>query len=152
MAKILPILLIVLGLVGGAGLGWFLRPPPPEPDPEAVAAAPVLPAPQASHEMRNPFMIPLLDGNRVAAMVVLSLALDVSESAKAQVAQAEPRLRDRMLQVMFDHANAGGFEGMFTAHNTMALLRQSLLEAAQATVGRDLVHGVLITDMVRTPL
>ncbi|MFN4058276.1 MAG: flagellar basal body-associated protein FliL [Roseinatronobacter sp.] len=152
MAKLLPILLMVLGLAGGTGAGWFLRPPPPEPDPEAAAAAPVPNVPMALHEIKNQFMVPLVEGNRIASIVLISLALDVPESAKAQVAQAEPRLRDRMLQVMFDHANLGLFEGVFTSNNNMGLLRRSLLEAAQATVGRDAVRGVLITEILRSAM
>jgi flagellar basal body-associated protein FliL len=152
MLKLLPVILMVLGLLGGAGAGFMLRPPPPEPEQNAQPAAPVQAEPLSLHEMRSQFMVPLLEGDRVGAMVVMTLALDVVESAKDSVAAAEPRLRDRMLQVMFDHANAGGFEGMFTSNNTMALLRKSLLEAAQATLGSDVVRGVLITDILRSTI
>ena len=152
MAKLLPVLLMLLGLGGGAGAGWFLRPPPPEPDPAAQAEAPVPDVPMALHQITNQFMVPLVEGDSIGSIVVISLALDIPETAKAQIAQAEPRLRDRLLQVMFDHANLGLFEGMFTSNNNMALLRRSLLEAAQATVGPDLVKGVLITDILRSAI
>lgn len=152
IAKILPVLLVVLGLGVGVGAGLALRPAPTEPTAEDAAEPP----PAASdialalHEMRGQFMVPLLEDARVTSMVVLHLALEVPEQHLDTVAAAEPRLRDRLLQVMFDHANAGGFDGMFTANNTMALLRRALLETAQSVLGPDLVRGVLITDILRS--
>jgi flagellar protein FliL len=151
IAKLLPVVLMVLGLAGGVGAGLALRPPPPELDEGEKAALPPAPdVPLTTHVLRNQFMVPLLEGERVTAMVVIHLALEVPEAQKAAIAIAEPRLRDRFLQVMFDHANGGGFVGMFTANNTMGLLRQSLLEAGQAVVGRDSLRAVLITDIVRS--
>lgn len=153
IAKLLPVLLVLVGLGAGVGAGLVLRPDPAPPDAdqtEAIAARPLSETPLVLHEMGSQFMVPIVEGARVTSMVVMHLALEVSEPHKALVEQNEPRLRDRLLQVMFDHANAGGFNGMFTANNTMGLLRQALLETAQATVGADTVRGVLITDIVRS--
>jgi flagellar basal body-associated protein FliL len=152
MAKLLPILLMVLALAGGASAGWFLRPPPSEADPTAPMQTVAPDVPIVLHQMTNQFMVPLVEADRITAIMVISLALDVPETAKAQVAQAEPRLRDRFLQVMFDHANLGMFDGVFTANNHMAQLRRALLEAAQATVGQEAVRAVLITDILRTAM
>ncbi len=38
MRRLLPILLILLGLGGGIGAGWFLKPPPAEKTGDAVDA------------------------------------------------------------------------------------------------------------------
>ncbi len=54
----------------------------------------------------------------------------------------------QFLQVLFDHANAGGFNGAFTSSTNMDVLRQSLLETAQAVIGKS-VRNVLIVDIVR---
>mgnify|MGYP000498233799 CR=1 FL=1 len=51
-------------------------------------------------------------------------------------------------QVLFDHANIGGFKGAFTDANTMAILRRALLETARKTLGND-VSDVLITEIAR---
>jgi len=153
IAKLLPVILVVLGLGAGVGAGLVLRPDPPAPGPDhdqAATPAPDMTAPVALHEMGSQFMIPIVDGARVSSMVIMHIALEIPEAQKALVAQNEPRLRDRMLQVMFDHANSGGFDGMFTANNTMSLLRQALLETAQATLGADMVRAVLITDILRS--
>lgn len=151
IAKMLPLLLVVLGLGAGIGAGLVLRPDPPAPDDVAETAVPVPPdVALALHEMRSQFMVPIVDGARVTSMIVMNIAIEIPETQKASVAQNEPRLRDRMLQVLFDHANSGGFDGMFTSNNTMGLLRQALLETAQATLGPDVVRSVLITDILRS--
>jgi flagellar protein FliL len=151
IAKVLPVILILLGIGGGVGAGLVLRPDPPAPDPEQAAAPPAAATSAlALHQMGNQFMVPIVEGARVTSMVVMHIALEVREDQTAIVAQNEPRLRDRLLQVMFDHANSGGFDGMFTANNTMGVLRLGLLEAAQAILGPDVVRGVLITDILRS--
>jgi hypothetical protein len=151
MGKLLPVILVVLGIGAGVGAGLALRPDPPAPEADAEVVAPPVPdTALALHEMGSQFMIPIVDGARVTSMVVMQLALEVREDQKAIVAASEPRLRDRLLQVMFDHANSGGFDGMFTANNAMGVLRQALLETAQATLGADVVRGVLITDILRS--
>ena len=60
----------------------------------------------------------------------------------------EPKLRDALLRVLFDHAHIGGFDGAFTESGRLSLLRVGLLEAAQATLG-PVVTDILITDIVR---
>lgn len=152
MAKLIPILLIVLGLGGGIGAGLWLR---PLPEPEQTETED-MPMPDLAHlditlhDMQNQFMVPLLDGDRIVSVIVISLTLEVAGAEQSAVVHNEPRLRDRFLQVMFDHANSGGFDGMFTSNNNMTLLRQALLETAQSLLGREAVMGVLITDILRS--
>lgn len=98
--------------------------------------------------MNNQFVIPVLEGGRVSAMVVLSLSLDVTTGNTETVYQREPRLRDAFLQVMFDHANVGGFSGSFTDGSNLVTLRGSLKEAADMVLG-PVVRRVLITDIAR---
>ncbi|CUX81610.1 MAG: flagellar basal body-associated protein [Roseibaca calidilacus] len=151
MAKILPILLMLLGLAGGAGAGFVLR-PAPEPLPEGTqteAAAPIEAPVTELYEFDGQFLVPLVAAGRVTSIVVIELALEVEASSSLAVADKEPLLRDRMLQILFDHANTGGFEGMFTAHNTLALLRKALLESAVQVMGDGVVFEVLITNILR---
>ena len=81
-------------------------------------------------------------------MVVLSLSIEVQAGNTEAVYQREPKLRDEFLQVLFDHANAGGFEGSFTDTANMTDLRRALTEASQSVLG-DLVLNVLIPDIAR---
>ena len=60
----------------------------------------------------------------------------------------EPRLRDAFLQVLFDHSNLGGFDGVFTSAANMRALRNALRTEAQRIIGPN-VYDVLITDIVR---
>ncbi|MCC1481564.1 flagellar basal body-associated FliL family protein [Roseibaca sp. Y0-43] len=151
MAKILPILLMLMGLAGGVGAGFLLRPDPPEPVADAEAAPPPAPepVPSAIHDLDGQFLVPLVEDGRVMSLVVVELALQIDETAQDSVAAKEPLLRDRLLQILFDHANIGGFEGMFTSHNNMTLLRRALLEGAAQVIEGGVVQEVLITNILR---
>ncbi|TMV94628.1 flagellar basal body-associated FliL family protein [Thioclava sp. BHET1] len=162
MGKLIPILLALVGLAGGGGAGYFLRPPPP--DPEALAeCGPV----QTDHDLQslppgeeegeattefvklnNQFIVPVVTSGKVSSLVLLSLGLEVRVGGTEAVYRAEPKLRDAFLQVLFDHANVGGFAGDFTGAATMDRLRMSLKETAQSILG-DQVIAVLISDIVR---
>ena len=148
--KILPILLGIVGLLIGAGAGYFLR-PAPDPAVQAEAAKEAAPDPALTPEyakLSNQFIVPVMQKGKVAAMVILSLSLEVTTGRSPEVYNSEPKLRDVFLQVMFDHANSGGFSGSFTDGSNLVLLRGALLEAAKSVLG-DKVTDILITDIVR---
>lgn len=166
MGKLLPLILAVLGLSAGAGAGYLLRPPPedkvetnPCGDIQPEEAKHSGPAPghddseatAPSHEyvkMNNQFVVPVVEAGNVSALVILSINLEVSPGATEQIYAREPKLRDGFLQVLFDHANAGGFQGAFTQSSNLDVLRHALLETAQKAMGA-LVSDVLIVDIVR---
>ena len=151
MKKFLPFLLGLVGLLGGAAAGWFLR---PLPDP-ANAAAPAVPqhyapAPANTVTMRlpNQFIVPVIEQGRVRSMMVMSLALELVEDHGISLDRHEARLRAVFLQTMFDYANLGGFEGVFTSGEALLTLRRTLREAARQEMGPK-VHDVLITELLR---
>ena len=84
----------------------------------------------------------------MTALVVISLSLEMTSGGPELVFRREPKLRDSFLQVLFDHANSGGFEGNFTTGRKMDLLRGALRESAIKTLGNT-VTNVLIADIVR---
>lgn len=168
MGKLLPVIIAVVGLLLGAGAGFFLR---PAPDPAATAehAAEGDHAGDDGHgtdahaaddghgedgatsdfvKMNNQFVIPVVESGRVASLVILSLSLEVGIGGTEQVYKMEPKLRDSFLQVLFNHANVGGFRGAFTDTNTLDILRYALQEAGQKVMGETL-SDVLIVDIVR---
>jgi hypothetical protein len=98
--------------------------------------------------LNNQFVVPVVEGGRVSALVVLSLSIEVEAGTREAVFTAEPKLRDVFLQVLFDHANVGGFDGMFTSSANMRALRVALRDAAQAAIGKQ-ITDVLIIDIVR---
>lgn len=157
MGKILPILLALLGLGAGIGAGILLRPeasnelanacgdvPPPE---TKVLTSPVVLA-HNYVRLNNQFVVPVVQGGRIKALVVMSLSVEVVAGNTEAVYEREPKLRDAFLRVMFDHANSGGFDGSFTSNGNMAHLRSGLVEAAKNVLGAA-ATDVLIIDIVR---
>ena len=161
---IFPAILAMAGLAGGVGAGQYLR---PQADPAAEAAHSdpeassemTEAAPEAGHseggegqpefvKLSNQFVVPVVTDGRVTAMVELSLTLGVEAGTTDATFAQEPKLRDAFLQVLFDHANAGGFSGSFTDGSNLVVLRRSLKEAAALILGAN-VTDVLITDIAR---
>jgi len=99
-------------------------------------------------KMNNQFVVPVVNQGAVSALVVLSLTLHIPTGGSETVFQREPKLRDMFLQVLFDHANAGGFDGAFTAGPNMDRLRTALREVAQGVLDGN-VFDILITDIMR---
>ena len=100
-------------------------------------------------ELRNQFIVPVLKDSRVNSLVVLSVDLEVGLGQAEAVQRYEPKIRDAFLTVLFDHANAGGFEGNFTSSGAMDMLRGALREAGQKVVGNQMLTDVLITNIIR---
>ncbi len=148
--KLLPLVLCLIGAGAGAGAGLFLRPLPEQTDPTAEKVpAPVDPALVPDYvKLSNQFVVPLVERERISAMVILTLSLEVAQGTTEQVYAREPKLRDAFLQLLFDHANTGGFRGSFTDAANLVILRKGLLDIAKGILG-DSVTDVLITDIVR---
>lgn len=98
--------------------------------------------------LNNQFIVPIVREGTVRSLVVLSLVLEVETGQNQLVFNREPRLRDALLRVMFAHANAGGFDDVFTSSLAMTPLRQGMREAAIAVLGH-IVNDVLIVDIMR---
>jgi hypothetical protein len=156
LRKLLPVLLVLVGCGAGAAAGILLRPSAPAtedaaadaPD-EAVAHAEDGAAPLHEYvKLNNQFVVPVMSDGRVSSLVVVSLSLEVTPGQVERVYDMDPKLRDGMLQVLFDHANSGGFNGSFTDGANLVLLREALLEMALRIFGTD-VTDVLIVDIVR---
>jgi flagellar protein FliL len=165
MKKLLPIILVVVGIAAGIGAGIFFR---PESAPEDIAlntpeacvenevasslplATAVAIDPQTREYVRlnNQFIVPVVLNERVSSLIVLSLSIEVAKGQSQIVFEREPKLRDVFLQVLFNHANIGGFHGAFTETRNMTVLRRALREAGQSVLG-DLISDILITDLAR---
>lgn len=159
---LLPLLLGLFGAGAGIGAGIMLPKaepaetadaclPAPDAPSESAAALPAAVEDAGSYEymkMNNQFVVPVVADGKVSALVVISLSLEVVPGAKDGIFAREPKLRDAFLQVLFDHANTGGFRGAFTNSSNMDVLREALRDVARLAVGPD-VHDVLVTDIVR---
>lgn len=152
MGKILPILMLALGSGAGIFGGKLML---PEPDPvtteeivEPQDVAPEEPSDVEYVKLNNQFVVPVIAEGRVISLVVLALTVEIKLGEREAVYAREPRLRDAFLQVMFDHANIGGFDGAFTNSSSMDTLRHALKTVAVDSLGPT-VKDVLITDIVR---
>lgn len=160
MKLLIPLIMALFGLAAGAGAGWYLRPPPPdesasetvqEEDARNVAARAADESRSGDHEtlrLTNQFMVPLVRDDRVYAIVVIGLALELTQGHDITLARHEARLRAAFLQALFDHANMGGFEGVFTSGEVLLGLRGQLRAIAREQLGASL-RDVLITDLIR---
>ncbi len=155
MAKLLPIILLLIGVGIGGGAGIFLKPEEPdceEQECEETAESveeEVDPAEEPSYlAMKNQFVVPVIEDELVKSLVVMSISLETGPDDTQYVFSREPKIRDTFLQVLFDHAHVGGFDGAFTESGRLSLLRVALLEAAHSVVGGK-VSDILITDIVR---
>lgn len=170
MKKLLPIVLILLGIGGGIGAGIALKPAPPVPETMAEGApcgddpnaedvleitTPELDKPERPDdvsfeyaELKNQFVVPVIRGENVSSMVIIAITLEVVSGTAEDVFTVEPRLRDSFLQAFFDHAANGGFDGAFANNQNLMRLRRSLMERGVDILG-DRLNDVLITDIAR---
>ncbi len=157
MKKLLPVILALVGTGIGAGAGVFLAPEPKadcETPPCAEEATEKSEDASESVDeadylrLQNQFVVPVIREELVSALVVMSLSLEVEPGTEDVIYSREPKLRDALLRVLFDHAFVGGFDGAFTESSRLVSLRVALLEAAQAVLG-GIVSDILITDIVR---
>lgn len=178
MKKLLPLVLLLIGVGAGVGAGVFLRPPPDEKMAD-VSEEGEHPNEDHSEEhakghnkddkdenahgdghdgdvggseyvkLNNQFVVPIVSNEKVSALVVLALSVEVPAGETDTVYLREPKLRDSFLQVLFDHANVGGFEGNFTDALMLDRLRTALREVAQRDLGKDIGKDVLIIEIAR---
>lgn len=159
LSKLIPIILLLIGTGGGIGAGIMLA-PPPEPHDAAEMGDQHAPVVEEVHhdsdtmpeyiyvKLNNQFVVPVIEREELSALVVLSLSLEATQGMSDRIYAFEPKLRDALLQVLFDHANMGGFRGAFTRSDVMVPLRTALREAAQRELGHD-ISDVLIMDISR---
>ncbi len=159
MLKILPIIFLFAGTGIGVGAAMFMPAGSNEPaksenaKSENTAPESALDTKSGSEQVEfvklsNQFVVPIVEKDRISAMVVLSLSLETAPGMKDKVILLEPKLRDAFLRVMFDHANMGGFSGAFTESEPLRILRDALRDAARKELG-DGVSNVLIVDIAK---
>ena len=166
---ILPLSAILIGGAGGVAmalvdLGGSGEEPPTMTDEAATPCGDPAAAPEEEHaqpiETVDPteyavigkqFLVPIIDGERLAAMMLVSLSVEVPEGQTEAIYAKEPRIRDALLQDLFTHANIGGFAGNYTEGDKMLILRRDLLASVRDIVG-EVALDVLVLDIVRQDL
>jgi flagellar FliL protein len=153
LKKILPLVLLLVGAGMGIGIGIVLRPAPEEMLMEAEDATAAIEDEEVEElveyvKMNNQFVVPIVKDKKVSSLIVMSLSIEVPIGQKDAIYAKEPKLRDSFLQVLFNHANLGGFEGEFTDSSNLDVLRNSLREIGRRDLG-DGISDVLIMEVAR---
>jgi hypothetical protein len=170
IAKLLPVILLIIGTGAGIGAGIMLA-PAPEPKVEHAAGDTmgddIDHADEEAHaeeemgedvlegdptreyvKIANQFVVPVVERENLSSLVVIALSIEAKVGMSDKIHLYEPKLRDAFLQVLFDHANMGGFRGAFTRSDVLNPLRTALREAAQKELGKG-VYDVLIVELSR---
>lgn len=172
MRMLLPVILIILGLAGGAAAGYFLKPAPP-PDAKAGGAAEdgmETGDPKAETDsawvarVDNPeaqkavdseyvsfdrqFLVPIRAQNGKRSIVALDLNLEIAPGESQPVTDHKPKVRDALLRTLMSFSATGAFADTADPHATFEDLRRELLATAQRVLG-ERVRSVLIGDMVK---
>ena len=71
------------------------------------------------------FFVPVMHGDRLDGMMVLTLTVEMAADQQEAVFKQEFRLRDAFLRTLLIHANTGGFDGNYTIEPRMRRLRES---------------------------
>lgn len=149
LPKLLLLVFLSLGMGLGMGAAVLLRPAAgvqqgSTAEPKAKASNPK----SEYVKLNNQFVVPVIESEDISALMVLSLSLETAPGMREQVYAREPKLRDAFLRALFDHANIGGFQGVFTKPETLDPLRTALREIAQNELGEEILD-VLIVDIAR---
>jgi hypothetical protein len=174
MKFLLPLLIALLCLGAGVGAGLALKPAAEEDEAShaveacpkdaehpceiTAAADPVTPVHNKPKKpegelayiaIDKPFVVPVFKGDKVLAMVVVSLSVEIGAHDAPMVEAVLPRMRDSFLKVLFRHANSGGFDGSFTSGQRIEDLKSALALAAREVLPDAPLGEVLITEIAR---
>ncbi|MCR9109162.1 flagellar basal body-associated FliL family protein [Marivita sp. XM-24bin2] len=159
MLKILmPFLGLALGLAGGGTAAYFFVPAEENTEDETTATHKADPAvatelPDTPDQLEivklpSQFVVPVILDNRVRAMVILTVALEVETGQGDHVRAMEPKLRDVFLGELFSLAALDGFRDELISRKTLELVKRALTERSKHVLGLQFVN-VLVTDMAR---
>lgn len=161
---LVPVVLIAAGAAGGAFVGLQSAAQKPS-EGEATDAAKSTEAEKTQSEdegkepegadetaefvkLSNQFVVPILSEGRHTALIVISLSVETDVGGREVVYAREPRLRDALLQTLFDHANFGGFSDNYTSGVRLDALRRKLTDRSREIVG-ETVRRVHITQIAK---
>jgi hypothetical protein len=162
LKKIMPLLALIFGLAGGGAAAIFLAPPPDDqPMSQNEATTPDAQSETSSDDLQDgasdsfeivklpsQFVVPVIMDNRVRAMVILTVALEVEVGQGDRVRALEPKLRDEFLAELFSLAALDGFKDEMISRKTLELVKRALSVRSSEVLDLQNVN-VLVTDMAR---
>jgi len=173
MAKLLPIIIIVVGLLVGAGVGFVLKPSePPAADAEkhdghddghaAEKSKSKKKGSSDGHgektgsameylEFRRQFVVPVIRENGVKSLMVLDLTIELSPGSASGAYTYEPKLRAAFLETLFHLSHSGMFSNDLTDPKVRTAVQDELLFTAREILG-DTARDVLVLGVLRQDL
>ena len=145
MKKAIFPLIIISCLIGGSTIGYYAK---MTYNGETENLHETAPKDVSFYVFPEKFFIPLIEKSKLSSMVILSLGLEIEEDALEKIEKISPKLRDILLQALFDQATIGNFDGSFIDTDRQIKLRNYLSSTLNSQVGPE-IRGVMITDMIR---
>ena len=161
LSKILPILITLIA-VGGAGFAAL-----------QIKGAPQRPDKEEHHDddhgegggvhkvdgheekdtngyfdfQRN-FIIPIIGENRVDALVLLTVSVELDAAKIDEVRTREPRIRDAFMKTLLTLSHEGVLSQDITDPDVYTIIQERLLKTAKDVVDED-VESILLVDFAR---
>lgn len=154
--KVLPIIIVLIA-VGGAGYAAMMMKGGPQPAPKAAAdhgtdevhgVKPEDLAGVGYFDFQRNFLVPVIGDSEVQAIVLMTLSIEMDESAIEEVRGREPRIRDQFMKTLLALSHEGVFDNDITDPATYETIRVRLSRVGQ-TVVHESVRSVLIVDFGR---
>lgn len=172
MMKILiPVVLVLLGVAGGAAVGIVMKKPAETVEGVDVASTSIDAEKDAApkddvaavyalrtdlekvddsvyFELSRKLIVPVVNETGRRYFVALELHVEMASGGDELAAAHEPKLRDALLRTVIAFAHTGAFEDEANPKETFEELSLELKRAARRVLGDD-VRSVLIGDLIR---
>lgn len=97
------------------------------------------------------FVVPILDGDRVASLVILNINLEVDNGISSQLFSQEPKLRDNIMSTLIALSSDGDTFQNITQVESYESVRSMVLMNLKNVVPKG-IENVLIVDMAKQDL
>lgn len=161
MKLLLPIILAVVGVVGGAAIGFVMKPEPVVEETEAGGAEENAEAgagergPQSAgdseyFDLASRVVAPFRRADGRSAFVTVEVTLEMAPGSVEAARTHEPKLVAAFLRVLVHFAATGAFDDHAHSAHTLDELTDELYKAADAILGED-VRATLVRNLLAAP-
>lgn len=159
MKFLLPLLLAIVGVVGGVAIGIVMKPEPVLTEEEKAAIEEKQAAKAALDkslkaadseyfQLTDKLVAPFKRGNGRSAFVAVHITLELAPGKMPFAETHEPKVVDAFLRVVVGFAATGAFDDHGHAPHTLEELNKELLKTVRAVLGDDVVRSVLIANLL----
>ncbi|MGJ8562371.1 MAG: hypothetical protein ACSHXY_02355 [Alphaproteobacteria bacterium] len=99
-------------------------------------------------KFKRQFVVPVMDKNKIEALVIMNLNLELNDDAPDNAYSLEPKLRDAIMRELLVLSSDDIFGANLTSAESYQTLRSTLLRASKAVISEG-VEDILILDIAR---